>query len=102
MLRRVCVRVVGGRFAFLFKRAFPKMELVTCGKKRDPNDPSKRTVIIQVLSCVRVYMQACVRACVRACKCVCARARVRAYALLPRERTGRGATLDRRGGVVTC
>lgn len=35
------------RFGYVFKEAFPNMELVTCGKHRDVNDPLKRTVVIQ-------------------------------------------------------
>jgi len=35
------------RFGGVFKKAFPDMELITCGKLRDPDDPLKRTVSIQ-------------------------------------------------------
>ena len=34
------------RFGHVFKAAFPGMELVVCGKKRDPTDPTKRVVKI--------------------------------------------------------
>ena len=34
------------RFGHYFKEHFPGMELVVCGKKRDPNNPSKRQVKI--------------------------------------------------------
>jgi phosphoribosylpyrophosphate synthetase len=35
------------RFSKLFKKSLPGLELITCGKKRDRNDPSKRTVVIK-------------------------------------------------------
>ena len=35
------------RFGAYFKKAFPDMELVTCGKHRDPNDPTVRNVVIK-------------------------------------------------------
>jgi phosphoribosylpyrophosphate synthetase len=35
------------RFGYVFKTAFPSMELVTCGKHRDESDASKRVVVIQ-------------------------------------------------------
>jgi len=35
------------RFGAYFKAAFPDMELVTCGKHRDPNDPAARHVVIK-------------------------------------------------------
>lgn len=35
------------RFGQYFKKAFPDMELVVCGKHRDPTDPSARHVVIK-------------------------------------------------------
>ena len=34
-------------FRHLFKQAFPDMELVTCGKKRDVHNPSARSVVVK-------------------------------------------------------
>ena len=39
------------RFGYLFKKAFPEMEMVTCGKKRDSGDPSKRLVVVKEGNC---------------------------------------------------
>jgi len=35
------------RFSAYFKKSLPNVELIVCGKKRDPYDPSKRTVVIK-------------------------------------------------------
>ena len=35
------------RFGYLFKAEFPGLELVTCAKKRDINDPAARSVVVK-------------------------------------------------------
>ena len=35
------------RFGYLFKAEFPGLELVTCAKKRDINDPTARSVVVK-------------------------------------------------------
>jgi len=35
------------RYRYLFEKEFPEMEYILCGKKRDPNDPSKRTIVVK-------------------------------------------------------
>lgn len=35
------------RYRYLFEKEFPEMEYILCGKKRDPTDPSKRTIVVK-------------------------------------------------------
>ena len=46
-LKRRDVAGAEKRYRYLFEKEFPEMEYILCGKKRDPNDPSKRTIVIK-------------------------------------------------------
>ena len=45
------------RFGYLFKKAFPDMEMVTCGKKRDSGDPSKRLVVVSCHDIAAIWVE---------------------------------------------